>query len=297
MPSGTENNSLVNQTNPRMLNRIKGIIRNRRYKLRYAMSKRGLTEIPASPLWSLPDGFTVRTLADTGVRLMDNFCTRAEAERMIDVCRDKVQRSTVINERKESVEHTYRTSSDMTLHVDGTDPVLKDLVFRASGLLGLPVQCVERTSITRYRSGEYYKSHFDHDGSIKADRLYTVLIYLNDLADEEGGGTMFPDLNVVARPVQGRAICWVNSDPDKSVRRESRHSALPVLKETAEKWVIQLWLRDYEGSQPVKPMLFQPLPAGAPLTGAEQLPNGITFVSDVDEESLFTDASSMAQQS
>jgi len=287
-----------------MLSKIKGIISSRMFRFRYAQTKRNGLSIASPPLWHLPSGFSVQHLADTGLLMMDNFCTRDEAKKIIDVYRDQVKRSTVIHENNESVVHSYRTSSDIFIPLKdifvppekSNHSILKELVYRSSSLLGLPLDYVEQVSVSRYRTGEYYKSHYDHDGSIKADRLYTVLVYLNDMADGEGGGTIFPDLNVIAQPVCGRAVCWVNSDLDKSVRRETRHAALPVLKDGAEKWILQLWLRGYKCSKVLKPMMYEGMPAGVPLQGDESLPAGFVASVDTDEKALFpaddTDAGS-----
>jgi Rps23 Pro-64 3,4-dihydroxylase Tpa1-like proline 4-hydroxylase len=122
---------------------------------------------------------------------------------------------------------------------------LLPLLYRGAMLLGIPYTHVETVFVTRYLSGEYYKKHEDFFPGFQGDRLYTVLIYLNDLNPEQGGGTTFEKLRLAATPKCGRAISWTNRNPDQSTHPETTHEALPVA-EGAEKWAIQLWFRRYE---------------------------------------------------
>ncbi|HJP05363.1 MAG TPA: 2OG-Fe(II) oxygenase [Gammaproteobacteria bacterium] len=105
-------------------------------------------------------------------------------------------------------------------------------------------------------------------------------IYLSDLAENEGGETMFSKLNLVAQPICGRAVVWPNSYADKSLRPESLHSALPVLVEGAEKWVAQLWFRPYNTNNQTRLPERQDRPAGVPLEQGDALPRGVSLPDD-----------------
>ncbi|MEE4184534.1 MAG: 2OG-Fe(II) oxygenase, partial [Gammaproteobacteria bacterium] len=151
------------------------------------------------------------------------------------------------------------------------------LLYRAGMLLGLPPENAETVFVTRYQAGDYYKVHEDYAAGFEGDRLYTVLIYLNDLRSEQGGATVFEQLNIAVQPRCGRAVIWTNTNPDGSRHPETRHEALPVTG--GEKWAIQLWFRRY-------PLLHRPAPAepapqaapGAPVQADTALPAGITAV-------------------
>lgn len=178
----------------------------------------------------------MRSVANTGVRLVDNFRSREEASRVIDLYGKRVDKSTVLGPDGLSMLHTHRTSSDIRLTSE-SDPLLRSIICRAAALFGLPTSHAELFSLTRYQSGEYYKRHFDHDGTSEADRLCTLLIYLNDLAADEGGETFFNELHFAFQPVSGRAVVWNNSDINGQRLEESMHNALPVKKDGVEKWV------------------------------------------------------------
>jgi len=243
---------------------------------RQQLSTHNVPVIPEPPVWQFPVGMTVRAIADTGVRIIDGFCSPAEAEALIEIGRDTVRRSTVIGPDGQSIFHDYRTSSDSLIRLADADPLIVSIAQRAAALLGLPVTHSETFSLTRYGQNEYYKSHLDHDGSIKADRLYTVLLYLNDLADGDGGGTLFHKLNLVTQPVRGRAVIWVNSDTDRKAIPETLHSSLPVVNDNAEKWVAQMWFRAYTVSGDVSPIPRANQPAGKPLSAGNELPRGVS---------------------
>jgi prolyl 4-hydroxylase len=240
------------------------------------LSTHRIPTIPEPPVWQFPEGFTVHSVAQTRIRAIDNFLSRDEAQQIIDTHRESVRKSTVIGPDGSSIVHDHRNSSDTFIQVDA-DSLIQMVVCRAAALLGLPVGHVEKLSITRYKSGEYYKSHLDHDGSVKADRLYTVLIYLNDLKEEEGGGTLFNKLNLVTHPVCGRAIIWANCDSNRKVLAETEHSSMPVLKEGVEKWVIQMWFRSYKLNSRAKYVERADNPAGLPLEPSALLPPGISI--------------------
>ncbi len=248
--------------------------------LRRYFSRKGLPSVPEPPVWQFPEGFTVSSVGDTGVRVIDNFLSEEESAEVIKLYGDWVKKSTVIGPGGESILHDYRTSSDTLIRID-SNPIVQAIIYRAATLFGVPSSHAEKFSLTRYKQGEYYKSHFDHDGSLKADRLYTLLIYLNGLTVEEGGGTLFDDLNLVAHPVCGRAVVWPNSDLDAKSIPESVHSALPVLGEGAEKWVAQLWFRAYRVGPKAEPVARRAPQAGKPLSQASELPPGVSLAETV----------------
>jgi hypothetical protein len=262
-----------------LLRKAAGILRNRyNHRLLLARQRRStkhIPMIPEPPAWQFPAGFTVRDVGETGVRIVDNFCTAEESAALIEMGRGLVAPSTVIGPGGKSILHDYRTSSDSFIPLGSADPLILNIVYRAASLLGLPMSHSEKFSLTRYRSGEYYKAHLDHDGTLKADRLYTVLLYLNDLSVEEGGGTLFEKLNLATQPVQGRAVLWVNSDREKRALKQTLHSSLPVTRDGAEKWVAQMWFRNYVVNTKIKPPERADVALGTPLTEAVDLPTGL----------------------
>lgn len=250
------------------------------YRRNYYLSKVIPTHVAATPLHYLPSGFSVSHVAETGLRVVDNFCTGEEAEYLIKKARKQLRTSQVIVDGK-AVKDPGRTSSHaLAFHRYHHDERVLPIIARGAMLAGVPTDHAEQIYVSRYSDGEFYHGHYDFSDSFLTDhRLCTMLIYLNDLDENQGGATYFKELNVAVRPKAGRAVIWTNVNPDGSKHLETLHAALPPRGEGAEKWVIQLWFRPYK-MIPI-PEQLPPLQVatGKPLKGDEQLPPGTTVLS------------------
>ena len=253
----------------------------------YYLTKVFGPKVKLFPIAFLPDGFSVNSAGETGLFIVDNFCTADEAQYLIECAQDKLVDSKItINNTQ--IKDNYRTSQTaMVLNPFHGNPAVLPLLYRAGMLLGLPFQNVETVYVTRYREGEYYKAHEDFYPGFDGDRLYTVLIYLNDMGPDQGGGTVFDKLNIGVKPKLGRAVIWTNTNPDGSHHSETRHEAMPV-SNGGEKWVIQLWFRKYKMiSVPESNILTPQTKPGEPLSGREELPPGAWAPGDVTPNSPY----------
>ena len=233
---------------------------------------------PAFPTELFPDNFAVGVLADTGVYVVENFCTPEEADDIVRVAAERLAPSGVlVNNRfeqtKERSSHTAALFSRWFKH-----PGVVPLMQRAAALVGLPYTNIEDVYVTRYREGDFYAQHIDYGDSYPVDRLYTVLVYLNDVPEQQGGATVFPSLRAAVRPAKGVAVSWTNKNPDGSGHLESNHAAFPVTGD-GEKWAIQFWFRNYRVVDSLQHEVRDlPLYAGRerqPLTSDDSLPEGV----------------------
>jgi hypothetical protein len=253
----------------------------------YLLAKLFGPNVPLFPIAFLPDGFRITHGGKTGLSIVDNFCTPAEAGYLIDCARDKLRDSRItINNKR--IKDDYRTSQTaLVLDNKFKDPRILPLIYRASMLLGVPYSNVESVYVTRYREGEYYKAHQDFYAGFDGDRLYTVLIYLNDLEPDQGGTTVFSKLNIGVKPKLGRAVVWTNTNPDGSNHEETSHEAMPVTN-GGEKWAIQLWFRKYKMIGIPDLVVEAPQSQqGEPLKGDESLPAGAWAPGEVEPDSPY----------
>jgi len=103
--------------------------------------------------------------------------------------------------------------------------------------------------LLRYETGQEYKPHTDwfHDNDagrvhigLQGNRIATVLTYLH--SPEEGGGTIFPEINKVVPAKAGDSVLFWDLHPDNSVDPRSLHGGKPVIK--GIKWAMTKWIRE-----------------------------------------------------
>jgi len=218
---------------------------------------------------------TITKIGETGVTVIDGFCTREEAQELITYARERVGPAAVL-EDGEFVLSDGRQSE--TCHVFGPraqNPRFVAFASRAAALTGMPYTHLDGVFITRYGPGGFYHEHHDFGDHFKDNRLYTILLYLNDMDESEGGTTAFPRLNVEVQPRVGRAVSWTNKNPDGSPHWETSHAALPV-KEGAEKWTIQFWFNPYQRFKELDPVVPQ-MATGQPIDQHHPLPDGANY--------------------
>ena len=130
--------------------------------------------------------------------------------------------------------------------------VLADIFDRASKVTRVPLANFERTQVVRYEPGQYYKLHLDQFDELNAQpggpRVFTLLIFLNDVDDKAGGETVFKYAGdgggfLIVRPRQGRALLWPNTlDADPMARElKAMHAGGPLKQ--GVKFAINQWIR------------------------------------------------------
>jgi len=116
---------------------------------------------------------------------------------------------------------------------------------------------MEETQIVRYRMGEEFSWHYDEVPTpAKANggqRIGTLLVYLNTLGEESGGGTVFRDLlppssssssgqnNLTMRPKEGSALLFFPALEDGTPDDRTLHKGEVAVD---EKMIAQMWLHE-----------------------------------------------------
>ena len=126
------------------------------------------------------------------------FLRRAECDYIVQNSRERLQKSTVVdNDTGKSVPSNIRTSEG-TFFSRAADDVIVDIERRIAEWSGVPEDHGEGIQVLRYAVGEKVRSphgllsrRFQRGGVQGRQRLATVLMYLNDV--EEGGETVFPE--------------------------------------------------------------------------------------------------------
>jgi hypothetical protein len=245
------------------------------YRRYYFLHRIVRNKVPQHNLSFLPDGFTVTKVGETGVALADGFCSPEEAQSIIEIARGKLGPAGIL-EKGKFVEHPKRRCETALILGPGhRDARMLPIACRAAAMTGLPYTHLEGVYVTRYKESGFYLEHIDYGQHFTIDRLYTVLLYLNDMTPEQGGSTVFPNLHIEVQPRVGRAVAWTNINPDGSFHPETSHAAMPV-NAGAEKWVINFWFRPYKMFNEID--CIEPQTAsGTPLSETDQLPDGTKY--------------------
>jgi prolyl 4-hydroxylase len=232
----------------------------------------------------LPADASRYLIGETGLLLVEGFCTPEEARLVIERGRPRLEASTVA--LGEELVVADNRSSFSGLILSDADPAaeLEPLLQRLAALAQLPAAHSEGLWVVHYRPGQGYGAHrdyyrpADHAPMLEdwGNRLVTVLLYLNDV--EDGGETEFAELNLRVRPRCGRALAWLNVDADGTLHRETLHASLPL--GSGEKWALNAWFRERPAlDRPAEAFVRRSAPPGRPLPpGASGLPAGVELL-------------------
>ena len=179
-----------------------------------------------------------------------NLLSNEECDKIIELSRNKVQRSTVIGDSKKNDISEVRTSKNTFLN-NSVDPLMKSIDDRIEKIIGISPEKYEDLQVVHYQPGQFYKAHWDacdpkQDPRCVEDykkgglRFATFIIYLND--DMEGGETEFPLMNRKISPEKGKGVLFFDLEDNLTERRElSKHAGLPPT--SGEKWMCNKWIR------------------------------------------------------
>ncbi len=177
------------------------------------------------------------------VTFMKDFLSPEKCNKLIELYKDKVISSTVVdNNTNMHVLDKSRTSS--TYFISENDSIIIEIKEKVSELLNIKKEQIEGIQFLRYLYGEQYHYHHDYiPGNPSNHREYTIILYLNDLNDEDGGKTSFYYYNIKVKPTMGMAILFRNITEDGKLITESLHSGESILKDRIIKYALNIWTK------------------------------------------------------
>jgi prolyl 4-hydroxylase len=188
--------------------------------------------------------------------LFANLLSPEECDRMIELSRDKLERSSVVNADTGAYDiHPHRTSRG-TYFNRGENELVRRIEARIAELVQFPLENGEPIQILHYEPGGEYKPHFDYfdpkqPGNEQVltqggQRVATLVMYLNDV--EAGGSTVFPEVGIDVLPRKGNAVYFAYCTESGVLDPRSLHGGSPV--GAGEKWIATKWIREraYVGS-------------------------------------------------
>uniref|UniRef100_A0A7S2UAB3 Fe2OG dioxygenase domain-containing protein n=1 Tax=Attheya septentrionalis TaxID=420275 RepID=A0A7S2UAB3_9STRA len=158
---------------------------------------------------------------------------------------------------KDSRARAQRTSTTWFHHYAG----VPELMAKACRLMGInDISAFEEPQTVRYRRTEHFTWHLDALAPTPeladkgGQRCATLLVYLTDLSEKDGGATMFRDLGgsdgepLKVRPKKGSALLFfpaAGGIPSVPLDLRTLHCGEAVASDAEQdKWIAQLWLRE-----------------------------------------------------
>lgn len=226
---------------------------------------------------NLPPFTKFRVLhVDPMVLAVDEFLTPEACDEYVDLCANPkkrtsnndmpmMSRSKTVG--KDSLSKAQRTSTTWYHHFKS----VPELMAKASRLMGLRnIDRWEEPQTVRYQQSEKFTWHLDALAPSEGlndnggQRVATLLVYLTDVGEDNGGSTLFRDLGggsegeyLRVQPKKGSALVFfpaaggVKNTPF-DIRTLHAGEAL-ASDAPADKWIAQLWLRKNNRYTPSAP--------------------------------------------
>jgi len=226
---------------------------------------------------NLPPFSNFRVLhLDPMVLVIDDFFSSEECDRYVDLCATETieksgddAKSLMVQSKtvgKDSVSKAQRTSTTWFHHFKS----VPELMSKASRLMGLEgIERWEEPQVVRYRKMEKFTWHLDALSPSESlsesggQRMATLLVYLRDIVEGDGGSTIFRDLGekkgdyLKVQPKKGSALLFfpaAGGIPKAPFDIRTLHAGEVVGKSSpCDKWITQLWLRENGSYSPSAP--------------------------------------------
>lgn len=176
------------------------------------------------------------------LHLIDSLLSKEECQYIITKYESKLVPSLVVQQgTQQTKQDPSRTSS--TVFLPDSDATVFGIKQRAAAFLKIPVSHVENLQFLRYKKGERYIYHNDYlPGNPANQRVHTIIVYLNDLAEEDGGATSFYHYKRRVQPQMGLGVWFRNMDDKGALIPESLHAGEEI-KTDVVKYALNIWTR------------------------------------------------------
>lgn len=174
------------------------------------------------------------------INIYENFLTNNECDKLIELSNKRFIDSRVNNNSKQ-VNNNIR-SSHSAFYKTSENEFIISIEKRIAQLLYINVNNLENLQVSKYNKYGFYKLHHDFFSNNINQRKYSIIIYLTDLQQGEGGETHFPLYNIKVTPSKGKLIYFDNLFFNNIVNTLTIHESLQILCDKS-KYVLVTWSR------------------------------------------------------
>ena len=192
------------------------------------------------------------------INIIDNFISLNDCDELIKMSEGRFIDS--ILGKASYKDNKVRTSKSLFFKKSEND-LIKKIENKVSKLLNVNQNQIERIQMTKYNKNDLYIAHYDFFASKEEkenfkenDRIQTIIVYLNDLDELDGGATYFPYHKIRIYPSKSRAIHFINrykNDNNHQIYKEpnyhpyynlmSLHTGEPILTDKT-KYILNIWI-------------------------------------------------------
>lgn len=184
------------------------------------------------------------------VIVLGNLLGPSECEALMEAARPRLVRSLTVDTKTGGEELNPDRTSEGMFFRRAENAVVRQVEARIARIFGWPQENGEGLQVLHYGPGTEYKPHYDYFDPTEpgtpailqrgGQRVATLIMYLHE--PEEGGATVFPDIEVRVAPRRGNAVFF--SYPHALPSSLTLHGGEPVT--AGEKWIATKWLRERE---------------------------------------------------
>ncbi len=171
---------------------------------------------------------------------INNFLTDQECNDLIEYSKTQTLLKSKVLSETGNVESENRESEQIWFE-DNSHYVVKKIGILSSKITQKPLNYMEHLQFLKYNKGGYFNEHYDPEVNYKSDtndRIYTIIIYLND--DFEGGETYFKNIDMSIKPKKGKAVIFKSLDENGNILKKSLHQGSEVTSGT--KYMCNKWI-------------------------------------------------------
>lgn len=181
--------------------------------------------------------------------LIENFVNPLQAKHLINIA-DQIKKPSTIDSKDDPYTLAKNIRSSESAHLGkARDAIVKEIEDAACSYVKLDTHYLEPMQVVVYEKGQKFNPHYDFFSPDTADLAYrgnrnkTILVYLNDVKEEDGGATVFPKLGIKVQPKAGSAIYFENMN-ENGINYDTLHAGEELQTDKQNKYAINIWFRE-----------------------------------------------------
>lgn len=181
--------------------------------------------------------------------LIEHFVTPEEAKHLMKIA-DDIKKPSTIDSDGDPYKLVENVRSSESAHLGkARDDIVKEIEDRACEYVNLETGFLEPMQVVVYEKGQKFNPHYDFFSPDTPDLVYrgnrnkTILVYLNEVKEENGGATVFPKIGLKIQPKAYSAVYFENMN-ENGIDYNTLHAGEELKTDEYKKYAINIWFRE-----------------------------------------------------